>query len=645
MAHIFTDSQIHGYSLIFIKKHIALSIISLLLLAISPSFGQDYSKKAEKLVEKADEYIKNRQFEEATALLKKAISVDETYPQPYFKLTSIYNIYQQKDSAAAYYNRGLAVMPDDKISQKMWLAACRINFNIGNYQTAYNALIHLDNPDSLLKKSVKFAFYSLKNKQDLNQEVLPSEINAFSLQYFPVLTVDESKIIFTKRDNSGPGADEDIYISTKINGDWIPSQPISNAINTPYNEGACSISADGRMLIFTACEGRKSFGSCDLYVSYRNGNSWSSPENMGDSINSRYWDSQPALSADGRTLYFSSNRPGGVGKRDLWVSTKRDSGWTAPKNLGHQINTKGDETTPFIHVNGKTLFFSSDGHYGLGGLDLFVSHKNDSWTSPVNLGMPINTMNDEISLFINASGNYGYYAMENSAGKNSSSTEIVRFKIPYDTLLGKKASYVTGRVLDASTQKPLAASFKMSNLDKDDDVYSISSDPFTGKYFLVLTEGNQYGVFIQKQGYLFEDLAFIAQENSALEPDTVDILLKPIVSGESSVLQNLYFEFDSYKLSDRSRAELNDLVSFIKSHSKITYLVEGHTDNVGQESYNQDLSERRAHQVYDYLISRGIDANILQYKGFGSSRPIFPNDSEENRQKNRRINLTILSSH
>lgn len=639
MEDIFTDSQVHGYSMSYLKKQIVFIVLILLSGALS---AQDYSKRAIKLTEKADELIRARSFIEAVEMLKKAIDVDSNYPQPYLKLSTIYNLYQKKDSAAAYYNRALAVIPKEKISEKMWQNAAGMNFSCGNYMEGLAAAEQQSNPDSLLLLSLRFAVTSMAKATKLDQEILPKEINAFDMQYFPVLTVDESKIIYTKRNSNSPSSDEDIFISTRINGEWIPSQSISRAINTPLNEGACTISADGRTLIFTACEGRKSYGSCDLYISYRNGNNWTTPENLGETVNSKYWDSQPALSADGRTLYFSSNRPGGEGKRDLWVTSRTADGWSEPTNLGKPVNTPKDETTPFIHVNGQSLFYSSDGHYGFGGLDLFVTQKTKNWCEPRNLGYPINTMNDEISLFINALGTNGYYASENDAGRSSTRTNIIRFKIPTDTLLANRASYVTGRVLDRETEEPLGAVFKMTNLEEELDSYVVSADSLTGKYFLVLTEGNQYGVFVEKKNYLFEDLTFTATGNSILHPDTIDIYLDPIKPGATVVLENIFFEIDSYKLDAKSKAELNDLMDFMTRNPNLEFLIEGHTDNTGTEAYNNDLSEKRAFEVYDYLVNAGIDKTRIAYKGYGSQKPIASNDTESSRERNRRINVTII---
>ncbi len=639
MADIFTNSQVHGHSMIQSIKQVVL--FCLVIGALSAA-AQDYSNRAIKITDKADELIRSRSFGEAVEMLKKAIDIDPSYPQPYLKLTTIYNLYQKKDSAAKYYNGALSVIPESRISQKMWANAARMNYATGNYQEGLNAANRLTAPDSLLKLSLQFAVQSITNGVELEQELLPEEINAFGMQYFPVLTVDESKIIYTKRDSNTPGSDEDIMISTRIGGSWIPSQSISQSINTPFNEGACTISADGRTLIFTACEGRKSVGSCDLYITYRNGNTWSSPQNLGETVNSKHWDSQPALSADGRTLYFSSNRPGGQGKRDLWVTKLSDEGWSEPINLGKPVNTALDETTPFIHVNGQSLFFSSDGHYGLGGLDLFVSQKGSPWSQPLNLGHPINTRNDEISLFINALGDFGYYAAENGAGRQSSSTKLIKFRMPSDSLLKSKASYVTGRVLDSETKQPIGASFNMINLVNENDSYTVNADSITGKYFLVLTEGNQYGVFIQRRNYLFEDLNFTTTENSILSPDTIDIYLTPIRSGATVALENIYFNVDSYNLNAKSKSELEELVSFIKNNPSLKFLIEGHTDNTGSDEYNIELSEKRALTVYQYLVDQGVHTSKLAYKGFGSTRPVASNNSDESRIKNRRINITVI---
>ncbi|MEQ8474560.1 MAG: OmpA family protein [Marinoscillum sp.] len=606
-------------------------------------FGQEVSKKAIKFTEKAEEAIKQRQFDAAKEYLNKAISADANYTAPYFRLSTIYNLYLQFDSAALYYNRALSVMKEGEITQKMWERAAGLNYGVGNYEEAFRAISHVSNPDERLSASIQLSKESVERGIQINQEELPEAINAYELQYFPTLTVDENTIIYTKRNSGAPSSDEDLMISTRINGQWIPAQSISKEINTPFNEGASTISADGRTLIFTACEGRPSFGSCDLYITQREGNKWTKPENIGATVNSRYWESQPSLGADGRVLYFASNRPGGVGKRDLYVTKITAKGWSTPQNLGREINTQYDETTPFAHVNGKTLFFSSEGHPGLGGFDLFVTEKNDtSWLKPRNLGYPINTLHDEISLFINASGTHGYYAKERNLQGKVLSSKIVKFPLPGDTLVKSKSSYVVGRVMDEVSKEPLGASLRMTNLNDSTDTYFIRSDSTSGRYFLVLTEGNQYGVFVKRMNYLFEDMSITASESSALEPDTIDIYLKPIRGGESITLENIYFRTDEYRLDEKSKSELAELAEFIKENPTRSFLIEGHTDNVGTESYNQELSTKRAETVYNYLVDHQVPLNRIQFKGYGSSRPIGSNESEAGKKKNRRITVSVM---
>ncbi|WP_170148128.1 OmpA family protein [Marinoscillum furvescens] len=615
----------------------------MLLLAFLPynAFSQEYSKRAVKSTTKAEEAIRLRQFEEAKSLLRKAIETDPTYWKAHLRMATIFSVYQEQDSALSYYNRLVEVAPE-KVSEKLWVRIAGMNFKAGRYQQALSAIKHVKSPDSLLVNSISFAVNAIKFQEDIVLEQLPDALNAFQLQYFPVLTVDENTLLFTKRDSDRPYSDEDIVVSSRIGGQWIPPQSISPNINTEFNEGACSISADGRTLIFTACEGRKSYGSCDLYVSYKTGNYWSVPQNLGPGVNSRYWESQPALSADGRTLYFASNRPGGIGKRDIWTSRKVGDEWQEAQNLGKPVNTVYDETTPFIHANGRSLIFSSEGHVGMGGFDLLLSQKQSGiWSTPVNLGFPVNTHHDEISMFLNASGSMAYFAKETISKQGVKRSLLVRYPL-VDTLVADKSKYVTGKVMDAKTKAPIGADLRMINLMDSSDIYHVRSDSVNGKYFLVLTQGQTYGVFVKKKGYLFEDFRFETSEGQALTPDTLNILLSPIATGDQLTLENIYFGVDDYRLDPRSRAELLEIVAYLNENPAIEFEIQGHTDNQGGEAYNQTLSTKRAHSVYQFLSENGIDAKRMSYKGYGSTQPIAANTTPEGRSKNRRITFKVI---
>lgn len=638
LADIFTDTQVSEYSLSRLK----IGLFCGCLLAGTVLWAQSASeKRAQKLVDKADVAMKARDFAQAKTLLFKAIQAEPAFAKSYLKLAGIFQLYRNLDSALLYYNRYTERAPAAEVPAAMWTRIAQMNFDKGAYELAQSQLNHVSDPPALLKESVAFAMRQMeRSSSSLEITPLPPAINRFQLQYFPALTVDERTIIYTSRASTEKKSDEDLVVSTRIGGEWIPAQSISKVINTPYNEGAATISADGNTLIFAACEGRPSFGSCDLYITYRVGSQWSEPENLGSKVNSKAWESQPSLSADGRTLYFASNRPGGKGERDIWVTRYNGLVWSVPENLS--INTPADDTTPFIHANGRTLFFSSKGYPGMGGFDLLVTTKGDtSWTVPVNLGYPVNTHKDEISLFVSPDGKRGYYASEREV-EGQLQSHLVVFPIPADTLVKSKASYISGTVRDAVTGMPLRGQLKMTNLADTSDVYFAHSDSLTGKYFLVLAQGHEYAMLAHSAGYLFEDFTFTAPESTLLQPDTLDIGLYPIGGGMAVTLQNIYFESDDFRLQEQSRIELDEVAQFILANPGFRFLIEGHTDNVGDSQYNMKLSELRAKTVHDYLLGAGVRAEQISYSGFGEKQPVADNSAEEGRQRNRRIVFRVL---
>ncbi|MEO9477399.1 MAG: OmpA family protein [Cyclobacteriaceae bacterium] len=611
------------------------------------------NKKCIKLYHKAEEAVIDRDFEAAIELYKDAIDRDPNFREAYLKLAAIYKIHQLKDSAKVYYQGYADVTANEKVSYKIWRNLAYLQFESGEYDRARYSLNevltqkpeHRNDPDlSWLEQSVDFSRQAIKNPWEITIDAMPSTINQYQLQYFPIVSVDGNTIIYTKRDSNRPDADEDIVYSIKQNSEWIPATSISKRINTELNEGACTISAGGRILIFTSCDAGRTFGNCDLFVTYKQGDQWSKPENMGAVVNSKYWDSQPSLSPDGRVLYFSSNRIGGFGKRDIWMTVNDGKGWGKPKNLGNTINGFRDETTPFIHANNDVLFFSSTSHPGLGGYDLFFSKKeNGKWSKVKNLGFPINTFNDEVSIFIAANGRDAYYSQEVFEQGMLTSSDIVRFKIPRDSLGLNKSSYIAGRVFDAETSVPLSADLNLMNLNDSSDLYIVSSDGQTGEYFLTITEGREYGVFVDKAGYLFENLSFEAHSNSALDPDTIDIPLKPLREGNTIILQNIYFDFDSHVPNNRSYHELRTIARYMKDNPKISFEIEGHTDNRGNAAYNLELSQKRAESVQTLLVSLGVAKNRLRPIGYGASKPLNTANTESAHQSNRRIAFRVIN--
>ncbi|MDL5049223.1 OmpA family protein [Oscillatoria amoena NRMC-F 0135] len=500
----------------------------------------------------------------------------------------------------------------------------------------------IDRANQLLRNA-EFAQQNQALKAQYNLRPLSDTVNCFALQYFPVLTADQRELIFTRRLSNGAEHDEDLVVSRKDNNNrWGKPESISKNVNSPLNEGTCTISADGRKLIFTSCVGRQSFGSCDLYETLKIGNEWTVPKNLGPNVNSIEWESQPSLSADGRTLYFVSDRRGGLGRRDIWISKLDEGGrWTKAYNLGAPVNTVGDEISPFIHVNDQVLYFASNSHTGFGGYDIFlVERTGESWTAPKNLGRPINDHEDQFSLFITADGLKGYYSHEESSLSGPVS-RIYELDIPESQQIRNKSNYVRGTVSNRKTGQKLKAKIELYNIIENRLVSRVESDSVSGEYLIVLTQGAEYALYVSKSGYLFQSLNFNYSEITDLEPLEQNILLEKAEKGSVAVLKNLFFDTDKYDLKEKSITELEKILHFLNENPAINIEISGHTDNTGNSTYNQQLSERRALAVYNYLFSKGIEKKRMIARGYGQTRPVAPNTTEEGKQQNRRIEFLV----
>ncbi len=649
MENIAANTQIHGHSL---KK-----IITILLIGIFPIQGitqgtlSTQSKKARKLYEKANKKYKERSFYEALNLLEQSVVEDADFFEAYIRMGNLYKAIGQEDSVYSKYQHYLEKAPDSiaSVIEKLAFMA----FDRGEYPKSEKFLNQFlkkvperkSHPAiNLLERSLKFAqdqmVVNVKNSTEITP--LPDEINQFRLQYLPSVTIDNATIFYTKRDYVQ--GDEDIVVSYYRNDQWTPAQSVSSRINSPLNEGACSVSADGRTMIFTSCDGKNAVGSCDLYSSKKSGEFWSEPKNLNKPVNSIHWESQPSLSADGQTLYFSSNRTGGYGGRDIWVSFNVDGKWSIPENLGSSVNTSGDETTPFIHPNGVSLYLSSNGYPGMGGYDLFVASKKDSiWSEPVNLGYPVNTHKDEVAIVVGADGETAYFAKEEQKNFEIQDSQLVTIKLS-GKAKSKPVSYTIGRISDESTSDPLQADIEVHDLTSNEIIYHSKSDSITGEYYMVLPVGLDLAAYIKKEGYLYTDFHFQTGYHSILDPDTVDINLIPVSEGKTLILKNIYFETDSYVIAEKSGSEIDNVCQLIKENPGIIVEISGHTDNVGSHNYNRRLSEQRAQAVFDRLIAKGIDAERLTFKGYAETRPLMPNDTEFNRRSNRRIEFSILQT-
>lgn len=604
-------------------------------------------KKATKYYQEAAAMMKRVQYPESIEPLKKALERDQNFIEAWQALGLCYTKINEVEEAIRCYEKPIEIDKTSRRIPRSYFALADLYFITENYEEALTyANLHKEvrqndtknarTLETIIQNS-KYVLEATKNPLPYNIQPLSGKANYFEQQYFPVLTVDQKSLFFTGRTR-----DENIYISRlDENGEWGMPSPISNNINTPMNEGACTISADGRMLIFTSCQGRKGFGSCDLYVTFKSGNDWSVPENMGVEVNSSSWDVQPTLSADGRTLYFVSDRPGGKGGKDIWKTYKDENNqWVSPVNLGAIINTPYDEISPFIHVNGESLYFSSKGHAGMGGYDIFMSElSEEKWSTPRNMGYPLNDHNDQVSLYITSDGLKGYYTMERHEG---SWTSILHsFDVPKEFRIKKRSVFTAGHVKDKETGKFLDADVKLYDQSNSQLISKLKSDVVTGEYTVVLTEGNEYGLYVERKGYLFADFSIKVDKIEDFDKGELEVELQPIKEGASMILHNLYFEFDSYELKKESYSELETVFEFLKANRNITIEIQGYTDSKGETAYNLELSKNRAEAVYNYLVSRKVPPIMLSFKGYGASNFITSNDTAENQAKNRRIEFKI----
>jgi flagellar motor protein MotB len=474
-----------------------------------------------------------------------------------------------------------------------------------------------------------------------------SSINTNDDEYWPSITADGQKMMFTKQpapveNHSRFGqVQEDFYISYFSDNAWQKAFNAGAPLNTSQNEGAQSLSSNGNYMFFTACDRPGGLGSCDLYFSAFYDGKWSESSNLGPPVNTKYWESQPSISADGKTLFFSSNRPGGIGGKDLWFSRMNEKNlWTEPVNMGKTINTEGDEMSPFIHFDGRTLYFASDGRAGMGGFDIYITRMNDdsTWTEPQNLGYPINTFNDEMGLIIESAGQKAYYS---SIRNKSNGKDIFCFNL-YESARPSPVSYLKGKVYDKETGKLLKADYDLINLSTGKIAIKSSTDG-TGNFLVCLPSGFNYGINVTKAGYLFYSENFMFEgQHTVVEPFIKRIVLNPIKVGEKMELTNVFYEFDSWQLKKESMLELNNLVSLLSDNKDLIMEIGGYTDSTGSAEYNLSLSEKRALSVVNYLIDNGISSNRLKHKGYGNTLPIGDNVTVEGRKLNRRTEAKII---
>ncbi|MBN7811427.1 OmpA family protein [Algoriphagus sp. H41] len=635
-------------------------LIAVLLFFFFRSEAQTYSiidGKAIKLYQEGEELTLSRQYNEAMGKYKAAIAREASFLEAYVKAAQLYITMGQLDNAEKTANAGKARLSGKNASAKNvaefgWVLT-NIYWQKGEFQKAYDEFAKVD---PILDPAFKNHLYykemqtrmnflqtQLGSTQAIEKQRLRSPLNEFNLQYFPVLTADGEQILFTKRDGTGNFDKEDIYTSYVDGEDgWTPPQSLAETINSPYNEGTCSVTADGKILIYTSCDAPDSQGSCDLYVAYKVNGHWQRPTNMGTKVNSRSWDSQPSLSADGRILFFSSNRRGGFGGNDIWYSVRQNDGsWAEAKNLGATVNTPKDEISPFMFFNNEILFFASDGHLGFGGMDIFLSRvKNGEFQKPENLGLPINDQLEQVALFITAKKDYAYYTELTSEEDQNDRSLLYRFKFPEEIYLGENLTVTEGKVFNAKTGQPVDATLSLVSLTNDSTLYQFQADGKTGDFTMLYPENAVSGLYVEKKGFLPK--IYNVERDKIQNVKDLKVELTPVAAGEEFVFENVFFEFDKYDLKPESKTSLRRLQKFLLENPNVNILITGHTDNVGSVAYNQTLSLQRAKSVQSFLMAAGLHPGRVMVEGKGDKEPMVPNSNPKNQALNRRITIKIL---
>ncbi len=631
--------------------------------SLPPGTYTSTNKKAIKNFEEGKKNYEVRKDDEAEKYLLKAIAEDKTFVEPHIALGYLYMEQNKKMDAISHLKTATEL--NAKFFPRCFFDLALAQLMVGQYEEAKKSLeaylkFERINPATKEQaqqflKSATFAAQAVKNPKPIKPVNLGEAINSPDYEYFPSITADGNTLLFTRNfRKEGKDAQEDFYISQKVKGVWQGAVPIDE-INSPGNEGAPTLAADGQYMFYASCvnmfghygdETRKGYGSCDIFFAQQSGGKWTKPRNIGPPVNTANWETQPSFSSDGKSLYFIRGivTKEGIKDQDIYLSEIGEDGkFGVPVKMSDNINTKGIEESVYIHPDNQTLYFTSDGHpESMGGLDIYMSKRqaDGSWGPAINLGYPINTYNDESGLLVDPSGEIAYFFSDREGGFGG--LDLYKFEMPAD-VRPTPITYIKGKVFDIKTKDPLGASVEVIDLETQKTVVRAFSNT-KGEFLTVLTAGKNYLVNVDKEKYLFYSDNFSLKNVKAdfNKPFLLEIPLQPIDTGIFIELKNVFFDVDKFDLKPESKAECQKLVNFLKANPKLRVEIGGHTDSDGNKKANQLLSQNRAKAVFDFCVNGGIIPLRLAFKGYGDTKPKVPNTSPENKAKNRRTEIKII---
>lgn len=627
---------------------------------------KDAPEKLKNSYNDAYAYIHVQQYEKGIKEMQKILKKNPDFINPYLVIADSYRQLEDLENAILYLNKAVEVAPDYEI--RVYLLLGQLQLDHGKYEDSRGNLRKFMNYEGAKEEQkerarrfladVDFREQAVANPVPFEPKNLGQGVNSARREYFPSITVAEDMLVYTMQmGNDMRNAQEDLYFSIKENGVWGKGQPVPN-VNTAENEGAQAISADGKLLVFTACNRVGDFGSCDLYFSKRiSATEWTVPKNIGAPINSPAWESQPSVAPNGDAIYFARGVQG-AGQKDLYVSYRQSDGkWGKPEPLT-EINTAYDETAPCIHPDGKTLYFASNGYAGMGSFDLYMSRKgaDGKFAKPVNLGYPINSSQAEESIVVSLKGENAFISSDREGSLGL--LDIYGFTLP-PAVRPLPVTYTQIVVRDAITKKVISgAQLDILNLGSETPFFSARTDR-EGEVLACLPLGEDYAANIQRTGYLFHSEQFELKADLVSDkPYLLTIYLQTIPSKENTlvakndstplrrpiVLKNVFFNTNSAELRPISKTELDQLKKMLDENPNMRIQISGHTDAEGDDAKNKTLSENRAKSVRAYLVEKGIALTRLEAKGYGETQPIDSNDTPEGRAKNRRTEFLVLSN-
>lgn len=585
-------------------------------------------------------HLNGRYHHRSLPSFQAAYELDNRIPRMHFLLGMGYHLNARWDEAITEYRlhrTALNRVPDPEPL----------------YNTADRRIVECQNGKSLQARPV--------NGQVSNMgPAINSEVADYGVLMFP----DGSRMTFTSRRSNSTGGKinkatneyfEDIYAAAWNGSGWSEPMPLAAPVNTEINDASVGLYNDGRTMIIY----RDDHGTGDLFESTRHGDTWSEPKSLGEAVNSAANETSAWLSADGKQLYFVSDRDGGLGGQDIWISRwdATANAWGEAENPGPVVNTIEDEDGVFLHPDGQTLYFSSKGHTCMGGFDVFKSSLADGrWNKPVNLGWPVNSPDDDLFFVLSANGTTGHFSSVRPNGLGEDDLYRVDF-LPEtkreetaamngsgkpENSNGSNTVALRGKVMDLKMLAGMEASIDLLDLSDGRVVLSFTSDPKTGEFMAVVPGGREYAMHVQANGYLLHSENIKVGSDGETMELNMNISLQSMESGTHEVMRNIFFERDQAALNPSSLGELGQLLTLLRDNPALRLEIGGHTDSDGSEGHNEELSTTRANSVVDHLVNNGIPADRLEAKGYGASTPLVPNDSDENKARNRRTEMRVL---